>query len=421
MLGKIRRRKWFISIGWTRRIEPHVENVLNKIKDLFDALLASEKHSYSLKIIAELEDLIQKKMEEHSGLLNKLGTIRISKEGEENKLWSILTFGSDAQIKVKSDRRDIEAFYKNYLESGLGDLGADLRKRLVDWRKIPDEEILREIESPLKGRIARSGFNDMTIIDAMKDEMEELGNRVQDCITNKSSPFIRHTARDPHDDRFLISGLDSYDIKRLPAIPGDVTPISSDLENKKRRMLFIRLSSNFSISDLAPYDFADKYSKAYEESLNKNHKWIHIRPEALGFEDPLGLSIGMEEESLIRTCQDVGIVFQQRGYYFEYEENGKRVVIAQGLENAIRRLQDDPKCANLLKEKLLEFLNNQTKEWIVDYLNDHDRGIFPDEAKFKQNHENKYKNAVSSYSYPISPHKIPSYILREIKTRIGKK
>jgi len=421
LLGKIRRRKRFISIGWTRRIEPHIENVLNKIKDLFDALLGTERHSYSLKIIAELKDLIQKKMEEHSKLLNKLSTIRISKEGEEDKLWSILTFGSDAQIKVKSDRSDIETFYKNYLENALSDLGANLREKLVDWRNIPDEEILGGIESALKDRIARTGFNNMTIMDAMKDEMEVLGNIVQDCITNKSSPFIRHTARDPHDDRFLITGLKGYDINRLPAVPGDVTRISSDLEEKKRKIIFIRLSSNFSVSDLAPYDFADKYAKAYEESLSKNHKWIHIQKEALGFEDPLGLSIGMEEESLIRTCQDVGIVFQQRGYYFEYKKNGKRIVIAQGLENTIRRLQDDPECAKFLKNKLLEFLNNQTKEWIVEYLNDHDRSIFPDEDKFKQNHESKYKNAVSSFSYPISPHKIPGYILSELENRIGKK
>jgi len=46
----------------------------------------------------------------------------------------------------------------------------------------------------------------------------------------------------------------------------------------------------------------------------------------------------MEEESLIRTCQDVGIIFQQRSYHFEYKEGDKGVVIAQGLENTIRKL-----------------------------------------------------------------------------------
>lgn len=49
-------------------------------------------------------------------------------------------------------------------------------------------------------------------------------------------------------------------------------------------------------------------------------------------------TIGMEEESLIRTCQDVGIIFQQRSYHFEYKEGDKGVVIAQGLENTIRKL-----------------------------------------------------------------------------------
>ena len=166
-------------------------------------------------------------------------------------------------------------------------------------------------------------------------------------------------------------------------------------------------------------DFNEKYAKAYEDSLNNNHKWIHVQPEALGFEDPLELSIGMEEESLIRTCQDVGIIFQQRSYHFEYKENGKRVVLAQGLENTIKRLQDDPECARILKEKLLNFFNSQTKEWLVDYLNSHDMSRFADSEKFRQNHEEKYKNAVSDFSYHIPPHKIPSYILRELKKRVG--
>ena len=166
-------------------------------------------------------------------------------------------------------------------------------------------------------------------------------------------------------------------------------------------------------------DFNEKYAKAYEDSLNNNHKWIHVQPEALGFEDPLELSIGMEEESLIRTCQDVGIVFQERSYHFEYKEADKRVVIAQGLENTIKRLQDDPECANLLKKKLLDFFNNQKKEWIHGYLKDHDRITFPDEEKYRENHKGKYKNAISDYPYSIPPHNIPSYIIRELKKRVG--
>jgi len=418
LLAKIRRRKWFASIGWSKKVQPHIGNLLRIIKDLYDALLKAEKHKYSLRIIAKLESLIEQKREEHSALLEKLGAIRISKEGEEKRLWSVLTFGSDAQIKVKSDRHDVESFYENYLKSGLNDLGAKLKRRLVDWRRITAEDILKEIVSAIKERILVSGFNKMTIIEAMENEMQLLGNKVRDCITNKSSPFIRHAAKEPKEDRFLISGFEMHDIKELPTIPEDVTIIRSDIEKNKRRIVFIRLAANFSMSDLAAFDFSDKYAKAYENSLNSNHKWIHIQPEALGFEDPLGLSVGMEEESLIRTCQDVGIIFQQPSYHFEYEKNDKRVVVAQGLENAIRKLQDDPKCANLLKKKLIDFFNNQTKEWLVEYLNNHDKTIFPNEEKFKQNHENKYKNSVSDFSYPIPPHKIPSYIIRELEKRI---
>jgi len=420
LLVRIRKRMWFANIGWPKKVHPHVENLLRVIMRLFDASLKGEKHKYSLKTIAELEDLIRQKGEEYSSLSEKFNTIRISKEGEEKKLWSILTFGSDAQVKVKSDRHNVEEFYSNYLKNNLNDLGTNLRKRLVDWIKTPVEDILKEIELEINKRISQSGFSNMSIFDAMKDksDIEMLGNKVQDCITNKSSPIIRHAAGNSLEDRFFISGLESHEIKQLPAISKDVTKIRSNIEKDRRKMIFIRLSSNFSISDMAAFDFADTYAKAYGESLNNNHKWIHIHPEAIGFEDPLGLSIGMEEESLIRTCQDVGIVFQQRGYFFEYKKDNKRVVVAQGLENAIRRLQDDPKCANLLKKKLIDLFNNQTNEWLVDYINDHNRANFANEEKFKQNHENKYKNSVSNFSYSIPPHKIPSYIIRELEKRI---
>lgn len=421
LLGQISRKSWYQKIGWTRNKKIHVENILRIIKDSFDVSLESEKHSYSLKIISKLEDLIQNKLEEHSRLLNKLNTIRTNKEGVENKLWRYLSFGTDAQIKVKSDQKNIEDFYTSYLEEHLSDLAANLRKRLIDWIKIPNEEVLKEIESDLREQIASSGFNDMTILDAMKDDMEGLGKEVENCITSKSSPFIRHTARDPNEDRFVISGFDSNEIKQLPKFPSDITPIKSYIEGRKRNLIFIRLASNFSINDLAEYDFKEKYAKAYEDSLKNNHKWIHIQKEAIGFEDPLGLSIGMEEFSLIRTCQDVGIVFQDKAYNYKYKENGKDIVIGQGLENTIRKLQDDPGCANILKNKLADFFNNQDKEWIVKYLNDHNIDNFPTHDKYKQNHEKKYKNALSSNAYSLSPHKIPSYVLREIENRLDKK
>jgi hypothetical protein len=416
-LTKIGRKKWFMDIGWSKRIQPHVESILRVIKSLFDLLLKVEKHKHTFKIIVKIKDLIDLRKKEHLSLCNKLNTLRIKKEGEEKKIWDILTFGSDAQIKVKSDRNDVEKFYEDYLQKKLNVIATDLRKRLVDWREILLEEILNEIDLKINESISQSGFNDMTILDAMKTNMEELGKKVQDCITNKSSPFIRHTGQELSESRFLISGLERNELAQLPPIPEKVVTITS-VEKGKRRLVFIRLSANFSMSDLAPYDFADKYAKAYEESLSKNHKWIHILPEAIGFEDPLGLSIGMEEESLIKTCQDVGIIFQTGSYHFEYKEGNKGVVIAQGLENTIRKLQDDPKCANLLKKKLLDFFNNQTQDWIHGYLKDHERLSFPNEAIYRKNHGDKYINQETNYSYPIPPHNIPSYILEEIEKRV---
>lgn len=419
-LAKIGKKKWFIDIGWAKRVKPHVESVLRITKRLFDLLLKVEKRRYTFKIIAGIKDLIDSRKKEHSILCNKLNTLRVKEEGEEKKIWDTLTFGSDAQIKVKSEHQDVEKFYEDYIKHNLADIATILRKQLVDWRKTSPEEILKEIDLKVNESISQSGFNDMTILDAMKDEMQILGNKIQDCITNKSSPFIRHTGQESVETRFLISGLEQNDFAQLPQIPEDVIRITS-VEKGNRRIVSLRISANFSMSDLAPYDFDDKYAKAYEESLKKNHKWIHILPEAIGFEDPLGLSIGMEEESLIRTCQDVGVIFQTGSHHFKYKDGSKGVVIKQGLENTIRKLQDDPKCANLLKVKLLAYFNNQTQEWIHGYLKDHERSSFSSEKLYRDNHEDKYKNANAVHSYPIPPHSIPSYICKELEKRAGSK
>lgn len=420
LLGRIRKKKWFMDIGWWKRIEPHVRSILKMIKEFFDTSLMVEKHKYALKIIETLNELIDTRKGELDALYSKLRGIRLSKEKEEDRLWSILMFASEAQIKVKANRENVESFYDEHLKGELDDIGTDLRKRLIEWQKMSEEEITKEIESTIKGRLSKTGFDNLTIMDAMKDKMEELGSIVQDCITNRSSPLIRHTGKRPFEDKFLISGLEEQDIRGLSAIPEGATLIKSDIESDKRRIIFIRLSSNFSLGDLAAYDFADKYAKAYRDSIDKNHKWIHTQKEAIGFEDPLGLAIGIEAEPLIRTCQDVGIVYEKGSHHFVYREYDKEVTIAQGLENAIGKLEDDPRLADNLKRKLLEFFNNQTVEWIVDYLNDHDSTRFASESEFRRNHENKYKNAFSTFAYPIPPHRIPSYVLDELKKRISR-
>ncbi len=419
-LTRISKKKWFADIGWTKRISPHVESLLRSIQDLYGGMLKEEKHRYAVKIIAELQEVIDKKNEDYSSLAEKLRNIRLKNEGEETKFWNILTFGSAAQIKVKSDRRDVEAFYGEYLKSGLADLGTNLRKRLVSWKILSTEDIFGELKSSVEKRIVSSGFDDKTILDAMKDELDVLGGKVQDCITNKSAPFIRHTGS-PMEDKFFISGLDASDLRMLPAMGGDVTAITSQIEKNKRKLIFVRLSAGFSLSDMAPYEYEDKYAKAYEDSLKKNHGWIHILPEALGFEDPLGLSIGMEEESLIKTCLDVGILFQQKGYHIEYEEGGKKIVLAQGMENAIRELRNTPSRAGLLKKKLIAFFNAQTVDWLVNFINDHDRTRFADDEKFSENHKKIYKNAAPGFSFSLSLHKIPSYIMKEIEKRLSQK
>ncbi len=46
---------------------------------------------------------------------------------------------------------------------------------------------------------------------------------------------------------------------------------------------------------------------------------------------------------------------------------------------------------------------------------------FSSEKLYRDNHEDKYKNANASHPYPIPPYSIPSYILEELKKRVGEK
>ena len=58
------------------------------------------------------------------------------------------------------------------------------------------------------------------------------------------------------------------------------------------------------------------------------------------------------------------------------------------------------------------------QEWIHGYLKDHDRLSFSNEAVYRKNHGDKYKNVITNYPYSIATNNIPSYILMELKKRI---
>jgi hypothetical protein len=418
-LTKISKKGWFAAIGWAKRIHPHMDSVLRLIRDLFGGMLKAEKHKYSLRIIADIENMIDCKMSEYSSLMEKLRNIGSKTEGEESRLLSALIIGSEAHIKVKSDDDDVKNFFKVHVEPGLPDLGTNLRKSLTKWKNESEETILGEIRTSLDSKIKGSGFDDLTILGAMKNDMEELGQLFQDCINNKSMPFIRHAGR-PIEEKYFISGFKKSDLEELRP-PGNMSVITSNLERNKRKFIFVRMSAGFSLQDLGPYDFEKKYAKAYSDALEKGHGWIHIQKEAPGFEDPLGLSIGLEEESLIKTCLDVGIIYVKKGNHFEYGDDGAEKTLAQGLEKAIGAIHEDQKLARLLKKKLADFFNGKDATWVVGYLNDHVRDNFADDGAFSENHKAKYKNSVPGNEFALTQHKIPSYVLKEIEKRLGKK
>ena len=418
ILDKLSKTKGLINFGWKRRIEPHIKIMLSLIKAHFDNLLLKEKHTYSQRIINELKELIEKKKIEVNSLQNKIDTIVKNKKIEETRLWTILGYASAAQVKVKSTYDDVKKLYNNYFEKRiLENIGVELRNRLLNWKTISIDEIEREVIDVLNSELSKQNFDKITIIDVMKDNLEELANIFEESMESKSMAFIKSLG-EPTEIKFVITGFDPSEFENLPRIPETYFRISSQIAEGKRDIIFIRLASGYPIDEIQPDDFKSKYAKAYQEYLEKGAKWIHIFPEAIGFEDPLDLPIGMEEEALIKTCQCVGIIWEKKSHHYIYEKDGKEVVLEQGLENVIRKLQNNPDIANELKQMLINFFNDQKLEWIITYFNDHKIDYFGNEKQFRTNHESKYKNNMRDYQYPLPPHKIPSYILDEINSRI---
>ena len=419
ILTQISKKKKFVDLGWKKRIEPHVRNMLRLIKTYFENLLLCEKHKHSIKIIKELEELIDNEITEFDSLLNKLDIIRKNKKIEENKLWAILGYTSAAQIKVKSNYKDVKELYENYLnEKNLASIGNKLKEKLLDWKDKSINEIEKEILNALRKNLSSQNFDNLTIIDVMKDNLDNLGNIFKDCMNNKSRSLVKHM-KHYAEDKFIITGFEHSELSTLPAVTQNYNHITSKIESSKRNITFIRLSSGFSVEDLGPFGFREIYAEAYKDYINQGKKWIHLFPEAIGFEDPLEeISVGMEEEALIKTCQCVGIIWENRSHHYMYKKAGKNTVIGQGLKKTIRKLQDNPDIANELKKRLIQFFNNKDLGWIKAYLIDHDIKVFADEDDYINNHKNKYKNKEKQYQYPLPPHKIPSYILDEINSRI---
>jgi len=125
----------------------------------------------------------------------------------------------------------------------------------------------------------------------------------------------------------------------------------------------------------------------------------------------------MEEEDLLYTCEDLGIVFR-RGIHFKCrkivrgrgEEKEGEEEIGAGLENTIRVLQNNPALTKNLIRKVMEKLRKMSQKELMDHLNAHDLYHY-DREEFSRGHSEKYKGVPS--------HWLPSYIVSDIKKERG--
>lgn len=261
----------------------------------------------------------------------------------------------------------------------------------------------------------------LTIKDIILDK--DLDRKIDESF-EFAQPFWQHAGKDPIQDTYLISGFPIHELQNYPSIKtaGDNILLSDPLD--KKRKIFLTLEYRVPLADLKAFGLND-WGEDYKTFMTGRdiRKWIHLTAAAYGFEDPLGISVGMEEEDLLQTCRDLGIIFQ-KGSFYEYKkiskekdkQGEKEVVIAEGFDNCIRELKENSSLSKKLSKKVINALNNLSMEELRTYLNNHKLETYHyNQEEFYRVHVKTYKDFGSGKEIPS--HRIPSYILKEIKKR----
>lgn len=415
--------KRFDLFGYWKRCAPNITAVLRIIKKKAESELRMEKIHFVIMLLNEVakeKGFIDKRTELIGSLKANLNQLKSHFSSEEERSWDRLSFIASAETKLIANYEEVNNFYNHYFEGEAGEIEKDLRKHLSSWLRTDLEEITGKIGNTTGKRIKQKGLGSLTIKDIIKDN--DLNRRIAESF-EYAQPFWQHAAKDPMQDAYFISGFTKNELQNYPSIRTAKDVYLSDPVDK-RRMVFLTLEYRVPLAALKAFGLKD-WGEDYQAFMTGKEirKWVHLTPAALGFEDPLGIPVGMEEEDLLQTCRDLGIIFQ-KGSYYEYKKISKKKdgqevkeeVIAEGFDNCIRKLKEKPSLSKELSKKAIGALNNMPIEEVKNYLNNHNLETYHhDREAFFKAHVKNYKDAGSGKEIPS--HRIPSYIEKEVKKR----
>ncbi|HIE24271.1 MAG TPA: hypothetical protein EYP68_08610 [Candidatus Korarchaeota archaeon] len=417
---------------WMRYAEDNLNLLIDEIAANFENKLEMEKLSYVSRIIEELSREKTGMIDEEIGSINsRLTELKRLKDvfsGQENESLRELRFSAAKEEKIGQAPNELEEFYKKHFIPTKAEMKQWVEERLIKWEEAPgiqEDEAKLRLEKLLKER----RLDALTLRYALPTD-EEMNRAIEKGLSDAKA-FWRHTFDNVAHESFIISGFSADDLRNCPAATGagiamicTIKQVDSDetVAKKQRKMVFVTVEYGVPIRSVRGLEM---YAQEYKEHEPQRNRSIHLTPQALDFEELLpGFTITLEEEDLLETCRDLGIVFQ-RANSFQYtktvKEKGrvKRISkeIARGYDNTVKTLQQDPSLCKFLIEEVKKRLNAEPREKVEEYLTNHELVTYQfDEKKSSIRHGSLYKDAESGK--PIPFHRIPSYIKEEIEKRL---
>ena len=413
----------FDIFGFWKKCEPNIRAAIYNIKRKLEGELKVEKMKYVMQLLNELtkeKGSIEKKIALIESLKHKLNQLRSRFRTEYGQAWDTLSFVASAETKLVANKTEVENFYNKYFQGEIDEIKKIFADRLYNWLEKDQAAIKEEIEKTIRERINKKGLDSLTLKDVVSKD--ELNRKIRDSFDN-AAPFWQHVAKDPIQDVYLISGFTSNELQDYDVGKANDIFISDPVD--RRRMVFLTFEYKVPLTSLEHFGLKE-WAEDYREFITSEQPriWIHLMPEALDFEDPLGMSISMEEADLLQTCRDFGIVYQ-KGNSYKYKEVVKKKgqekemekTIGRGFDNCIKTLKNNPSLTKELRLRVIRVLNEKPIEEIQEYLRVHSLETYGyDYRKFFKAHKKLFKDIGSGKSIPS--HRIPSYVEKEIQKRL---
>ncbi len=422
LLDSLKKKTTEFPSTWERRCGSNLSHLLNDVQNKFGNLLLGDKLG---KIIAILDNLLK----QTTGYIDMQISLIMKLENEMSNIHSnfniakkkaldrMAVLSCATETKVGCSDNEVDTFYKTRFQDNNGIktsvfLASTMQRKLPDWlgqsSDNVEKEIMNEVEQQIMGKMLRG----LTLKDAYPDNAALDGDIGK--TYHKGIPFWNHhhSMYGVYQSSCAISGFSAAELQQYSSLNG-VPLITSDSEQSKRRILFFHLEAGVPISSITGLE---EYREAYDDYMKRGDKWIHVLPGADKFDE---LGSGKQEDDLLLTCQDFGIVYKV-GEFYEYDaiekkkgkESVKKVKIAQGFNNTVEKLKLDQETTKKLIEMLSAAIKRKTSMELRTYLDDHNE---PDTMAFAQNHKNKYKDQGGD---SIPSHSIPYYIEEDIRKKI---